>query len=157
MLLPAPPLPAMLYIQVSATHHHRLLPINGPHRVVKRLGRRAHGWNANRTRTRVRLPPREVKIPKIKHKGFFVTNYLYSTGVGIGLVGELFCLYFPSKVFSPSCRLLPFLESLPSVYLHKLLKCSLVFYCLPQTACRCQQRPCPHGLCVDDDTNTLLH
>ena len=29
------------------------------------FGRRAHGWNANRKRTWVRLPPREVKILKI--------------------------------------------------------------------------------------------
>ena len=57
------------------------------------FGRRAHGWNTNRKRAWVRLPPREVKTLKT-NKGVFVTNYLYPTGAGIGLVGELFCLHF---------------------------------------------------------------
>ena len=83
----------MLYIQVPTTHCHRLLPFNGPHRVVKRLWEEGSRVVRQPKEDVGSTPPREVKTRKT-NKGFFVTNSLYPTGAGIGLVGERFCLDF---------------------------------------------------------------
>jgi hypothetical protein len=69
-------------------------------------------------------PPSRSKNPK-NHTGFFVTNYLYPTGAGIGLVGELFCLLFSSIFF------LPWLPTILAAH-HNLIKGRLDFHYLPQ-------------------------
>ncbi len=90
--LPLLPAPCLQYIyQLPHAHFHRLLPINGPLEWSSGFGRRANGWNANRKRPGVRLPPREAQSLQ---KRIFVTDHLCMSGALVGLVGELFV--FPS-------------------------------------------------------------
>jgi len=79
----------VLYIQVPTAHCHRLLPINGPHRVVKRLCEEGSRVERQPKEDAGSTPPSRSKKSNM---GFFVTNHLYPTGAGIGLVGELFGL-----------------------------------------------------------------
>jgi hypothetical protein len=65
-------------------------------------------------------PPSRSKNPQ--NKGFFVTNHLYPTGAGIGLVGELFAFgssFLLSHTVSSAASLY-FASTLCSVFANEL-------------------------------------